>query len=256
MVEKRHKNTRKRANIDNPYLNTYNPIWIDEYKMMREELVNYMDKLQSVRNMMYLAIGTIFTFSISDKLPIFCILLPLLLIVPAYATAVNYWICVRKASAYLVIFHESYKDCPIHWESRHNMLKNMGNRKAVFEKSTLRNIPYQLLAYYGCAAITMIVYVFQLCRCVDELSEEVPTFWNISIDDIPILVYIITGIIITILLFVFFIVFSKGESYDSFLKKFLLIKNREEQSEIGKRCPDGIFDEKDIQYSQKFLDYK
>lgn len=251
--KKRKKNNKKNDTIMfRSHSKKYNLNWLNEYKMMREELVNYMEKLQTVRNMMYITIGAVFTLSISKELPFFCALLPLLFILPAYTTAVDYWVCVRKASAYLVVFHESYEDCPIHWESRHGMLKKIRKRKN-FKKSIFRNIPLQLTSYYTCSATTIIIYILRLYKYVDQKKSLKPSlnFWSISIDGIPILVYIVTGFIITIFLVVFFICFSMGESYDSFLKKFLLIKYREEQCEIGKRWIDKIFNEKDIEYPQE-----
>jgi len=252
---KQEKNNNKNNNtsMHRSHAKKYDSTWINEYKMMREELVNYMEKLQTVRNMMYITIGAVFTFSISKELPFFCALLPLLFILPAYITAVDYWVCVRKASAYLVVFHESYKDCPIHWESRHNMLKKISKKKENFKKSTFANVSLQLTPYFACATITMLVYILRLYKHVADkrsLNASI-NFWDISIDGIPILAYIVAGIVVTFFLFIFFICFSKGESYDSFLKKFLLIKNREEQHEIGKCWPDGIFDEKENEYSQK-----
>lgn len=241
--------------IPNPCPKKYNQIWVDEYKMMRGELVSYMQKLQEVRNMMYITIGAVFAFSISKELPFFCTLLPLLFILPTYTTAVDYWVCVRKASAYLVVFHESFEDCPIHWESRHNMLKKMSNKKENFKKSIFRNVPLQLIPYYACAAFTMIVYILRLYKYVDDnrTLKISPSLYDISIDGIPILAYIITGFFITIFLLIFFICFSMGESYDSFCRKFLLIKNREEQREIGKCWPEGIFYKKHIDYSQEIF---
>lgn len=249
MGRKEYKdNTKNSAPLYNLHSGEYNPIWYEEYKMMREELMNYMEKLQTVRNMMYVTIGAVFTFSISKDLPFFCILMPLFFILPAYMIAVNYWICVRKASAYLVVFHESYKDCPIHWESRHNILKRLSNKKENFNKSILKNVPSQLISYYSCAIITMLVYTLQLYKYVaDKKSLDSSfDFWDVFIDGIPILAYIIIGIIVTIFLVAFFICFSMGESYDSFLKKFILIKYKEEQCEIGKGVSDDkVFKEKD-----------
>lgn len=194
-----------KMHLHNSHSKKYNLVWINEYKIMRQEIVNYMEKLQALRNMMYITIGAVLTFSISIELPFFCVLLPLLFILPAYMTAVNYWICVRKVSAYLVVFHESYEDCPIHWESRHNMLKKLNNTKENFKKNVYKNIPSQLISYYSCTAITMIVYILQFYKIVtDKMLLRIPAdFWNICIDGIPVLTYMLVGVIITIFLLVF-----------------------------------------------------
>lgn len=65
----------------------YNPIWIEEYKMMREEIVNYMDKQQALRDMLYVAMAACIVFAFSDDVPFLAMLLPLLFILPAYACA-------------------------------------------------------------------------------------------------------------------------------------------------------------------------
>ncbi len=213
---------------------------MEEYKMLREEIVTYMEKLQTVRNMMFVTLGAIFAFSISDDVPFFCTLLPLLFVFPSYIAAVNYWNCVRKASAYLVVFHESYKDCPIHWESRHNMYRKISNKKGNFSKSALGDVRPQLLPYFICAAITLIIYWLQLFKYVNiKLSYKISTFLNINIDGFSILVYIIVGFMVMVFSVIIFVVFSKNESYDSFLKKFLMIKYNEQQKDIGKCWPNN-----------------
>jgi hypothetical protein len=124
-----HNNSRKQKNVSEKFdilslkSEGYQEAWINEYNMMRSELVDYMNMLQSVRNMMYIGVSAAFAFAFSDKSIFICSFLPLVFILPSYQCAVNYWNCVRKASAYLVVFHESYNDCPCHWESRHNMYR-------------------------------------------------------------------------------------------------------------------------------------
>ncbi|KAI4445341.1 hypothetical protein C823_007848 [Eubacterium plexicaudatum ASF492] len=169
--------------------------------MMREELVNYMNKLHEVKNMMYIAVGSILLFTISDTLPIICVLLPLLFVLPIYISAVNYWLCIRKISSYLVVFHESYEDCPIHWESRNNMLKKIGIReKENFSKSTFSNIPTQLYPYYTCASMTITVYFLQLYKyAIKEMKlHSSINFLMISIDGIKVYIHIIIGVVIII----------------------------------------------------------
>lgn len=233
--------TEKTVNTDIPKINwhlkKYDPSWLDEYKMMRDELVNYMEKLQSVRNMMYLTLGAIFAFSTTLNLPFFCALLPLLFVVPAYLTAVDYWICVRKASAYLVVFHESYEDCPIHWESRHNMLKKMKKKKENFKKSTVKNVALQLSSYYACAIITIIVYALRLINYIN--ISECDSAFDVKIDGISIIWYFAIGVIAVLIMIAFFIIGSRGESYDSFLRKCV----------IGKCWLNEKFNEKGDRYS-------
>jgi hypothetical protein len=161
-----HNNSRKQKNISGKIdilslkSEGYQEEWINEYNMMRSELVDYMNMLQSVRNMMYIGVSATFAFAFSDKSIFICSFLPLVFILPAYQCAVNYWNCVRKASAYMVVFHESYNDCPCHWESRHNMYRH--DERENYKKSIFFNISSQLASYYICAAITMIYYFARL----------------------------------------------------------------------------------------------
>ncbi|MDO5540430.1 MAG: hypothetical protein Q4F83_10180 [Eubacteriales bacterium] len=223
----------------------YKPDWIKEYNMMREELVNYMDKMQDVRNMMYIAVGTTFVFTLSANVHFLSKLLPLLFILPSYMCATNYWLGVRKASAYLVVFHESYDDCPIHWESRNSMLKKVKKRiRDSRSKSTFFSVGSQLGSYYACASVIMIFYVLQICQYVANKKklDNSLVFWKIRISGVPILVYIIAGSAITLFLLWFFVHYSKGESYKDLIIKFLLIKKKEEQQKIGKCWPNGKSD--------------
>ena len=51
--------------------------------MMREEIVNYMDKQQALRDMLYVAMAACIVFAFSDDVPFLAMLLPLLFILPA-----------------------------------------------------------------------------------------------------------------------------------------------------------------------------
>jgi hypothetical protein len=161
-----HNNSRKQKNISGKIdilslkSEGYQEAWINEYNMLRSELVDYMNMIQSVRNMMYIGVSATFAFAFSDKSIFICSFLPLVFILPSYQCAVNYWNCVRKASAYMVVFHESYNDCPCHWESRHNMYRH--DKRENYKKSIFFNISSQLVSYYICATITMIYYFARL----------------------------------------------------------------------------------------------
>lgn len=215
----------------------YDPIWLDEYKMMRDELVNYMEKLQTVRNMMYIVIGSILTCAFTAQIHFLCTLLPLFFILPLFAIVSDYWVCVRKASAYLVVFHESYEDCPIHWESRHNMLKK--STKENFKKSVKSNIGPQLGQYYSCVLMIMFIYAFQLWKRVLDANGSIE-FYKVEIDGLTADIYIYIGVIALFVSLFLLNWLSRGPSYDDFLKRFIMIKNSEEQTMIGKSWSNGI----------------
>lgn len=101
----------------------------EEYKMIREEIMAYMDKLQTVRNMMFVAVAAMMALAYTkENAHPLTALLPIPFILSSYSCATNYWISVRKAAAYLVIYHESSPSCPFRWESRHNMFKKQESR--------------------------------------------------------------------------------------------------------------------------------
>ena len=131
-MEEQERNRRNLSDVREliPPREGYDPSRMEEYKMLREEIVNYMDKQQSLRDMIYVAMAACIAFVFSEDIPFICMLLPLLFLLPAYACACNYWICVRKASAYLVVFHECYVDCPFHWETRHGLSEEYNPKAA------------------------------------------------------------------------------------------------------------------------------
>ncbi len=200
--------------------------------MMREEIVNYMDKQQALRDMLYVAMAACIVFAFSDDVPFLAMLLPLLFILPAYACASNYWICVRKASAYLVVFHECYVDCPFHWELRHGLCKEYNPRveEETIRKSTFFNIYIQLSLYYMFAFITMVLYAIRLyAQIMERIAINSSMSWaEVMIDGFPAWFYIISGIGMTAVVVFAFIKLSMGPSYQEFLERFFQAREREE----------------------------
>lgn len=210
----------------------YNMCWIDEYKMMREEIVNHMDKQQTLRDMLYVAMAACIVFAFSDDVPFLAMLLPLLFILPAYACASNYWICVRKASAYLVVFHECYVDCPFHWEIRHGLCEKYNPKveKETFQRSTFFNIYIQLSLYYMFAFVTMILYIIRLyTQIVESIAVDPSVFWlEVRIDGFPVWFYIMAGISMIGVMIFAFVKLSMGPSYQEFLERFHQAREQEE----------------------------
>ena len=79
--------------------------------------------------------------------------------------------------------------------------------------------------------------------------SECDSAFDVKIDGISIIWYFAIGVIAVLIMIAFFIIGSRGESYDSFLRKFLLIKNGEGQSVIGKCWLNEKFNEKGDRYS-------
>lgn len=122
-----------------------------EYLMIRDEILQYLDKYQTVRNMMYVVSATLLGFGIKEvngNIDRYIFLLPLIVIIPSYIIAIDYWECVRKAAAYLIVFHEE-EGSVFHWESRSFKL---GNEIKFFK------INRQLIPYYICGITSIILY--------------------------------------------------------------------------------------------------
>lgn len=230
--------------------------WEKEYRMMRDEIVTYMEKLQSLRDITYGVVGAALVAALAADIHFVFILIPVCFILPSYMCAVNYWTCVRKASAYLVVFHESYEDCPYHWESRHNMFKKIGkNSGENYKKSVMAGIGAQLSPYFLSLGAVIGCYLFKLYLSAMEVvaltketlaSSNGTTFpmnsavknidllTEVRIDGASVSFYLILLLFVVIVSAVFLWFFSRTTSYEEFLTVFLMIKAKEEQTAIGK----------------------
>lgn len=160
----------------------------EEYKMLRDEILAYMDKLQVVRNMMIVSVCAVLAFSAKVDLPADIGLTPaaridlallqalsfdyivLALVLTFFRNAVDYWICVRKACAYQMVFLESDPACAFRWETRHQVYKDTKATAAArtAHKSAFFDIASQLSCYCVCAAIGslgMLYHLFQAAAC-------------------------------------------------------------------------------------------
>ena len=76
-----------------------------EYLMIRQEILQYIEEYQSVRHMMYFVTATAIGFKEVLQMPAYIFLLPLVIIIPSYIIAIDYWKCVVRAATYLMVFH-------------------------------------------------------------------------------------------------------------------------------------------------------
>lgn len=123
-----------------------------EYLMMREEILQFLNGYQLVRNMMYLVTATTLGFGIKDGMfsQAFIFLLPLIVILPSYIVSISYWESIIKASTYLMVFHELDRECPFRWESRHYLFKKN------YKKTP--KINFHMIPYLVCTVICTILY--------------------------------------------------------------------------------------------------
>lgn len=126
----------------------------EEYLFLRQEILQYLNNYQSVRDMMYgstlscLGLGLFFEDAIAIGAQ-YLFLLPLVVIVPSFLVAVNYWKCVMVDACYLRVFYEEPpdgKDVPkgarvnFRWETRHAEL--FRQKPELDDKVNVQHIPY------------------------------------------------------------------------------------------------------------------
>ena len=168
-----------------------------EYLMMREEILQYLNEYQLVRNMMYLITATTLGFGIKDgnfNLA-YLFLLPLIVILPSYIVSINYWEGVVKASTYLMVFLELNRECRFRWESRHYLLNK--------EYKNTPKINVHIIPYLVCTVMCIILY-----------------FANINYKNI---LDIMIGIVVLIIsIFVFF--YYKCVDNEWYLERWMKVK--------------------------------
>lgn len=154
-----------------------------EYNMLRNEMLQYLSEAQTVRNMMYVLTVTILGFSLSreqSKILIYVYLLPLIVIIPSFIIAIDYWKCIVKAATYLQVFYESIDDCPFKWESRIQAIDK--------EFDFMTQKYYQHLPYILSAIVCILLYFCNI------------SWWEIGkCDNKHILFQVILGSIILII---------------------------------------------------------
>jgi len=89
---------------------------MEEYKMLREELLNFQNRKQTTIHILYTGVAAILTLGISiEDSQSLIFLLPFCVIIPTYTMAIDFTRCIKKIGAYLEVFHENDE---LKWESR------------------------------------------------------------------------------------------------------------------------------------------
>ena len=86
----------------------------DEYLMLKNEINKIYDIVEKTRNLLYVTVAAIFTYSFSKKDPIL-FLIPFSIIIPCYIVTIDYQRGMWKIGAYLAVFHEGVD---FNWERR------------------------------------------------------------------------------------------------------------------------------------------
>ena len=96
---------------------------VEEYKMLREEIQNCVERDNSLATFMVTAVSTILTFAISANLQVpFLFLISFCIIIPFTGRISHYKTNVARISAYLIVFLEPEMD--VKYETRNSMVKS------------------------------------------------------------------------------------------------------------------------------------
>lgn len=86
----------------------------EEYLMLREEINKIYDMIEKTRNLLYVTMAAIFTFSATQKNP-YLFLLPYAIIIPCYIITIDNQIGMWRIGTYLAVFLEGED---FNWERR------------------------------------------------------------------------------------------------------------------------------------------
>lgn len=100
---------------------------IEEYKMLRDEIQNCVERDNSLATFMVTAVSTILTFAISANLQVpFLFLISFCIIIPFTGRISHYKTNVARISAYIIVFLEPEMD--VKYETRNSMVKSTKSR--------------------------------------------------------------------------------------------------------------------------------
>ncbi len=126
----------------------------EEYSILRDEILQYMEEYQTLRNMMYVGTVGLLGVNMVKEFSMYLYLLPLVIILPSYILFYDYWKSVSYASIYMQVFLEGATEegGSLHmWETRHARLSREleGTRWYDLRKSGMfcHHIPYFLCAF-------------------------------------------------------------------------------------------------------------
>lgn len=122
-----------------------------EYQLIRAEILQYLNNYQAVRNRMYVVTLSCLGLSLGNNIgnP-YLYLLPLIVILPSFLAAANFWKCVVIDSAYLRVFHED-RGSGFHWETRHDRL--FQQEPWLEDKINIQHLPYLV-----CSLVSLLMF--------------------------------------------------------------------------------------------------
>lgn len=181
---------------------------LKEYEMLRQEILQYLEEYQNLRNMMYIITVTLLGFCLTgEKTIVYAFLLPLAVIIPSYIISYDYWKCVTKAATYLRVFHERDVNYPCHWETRHSNFNKIYNFSS---KSDYQELPYAI-----CSCVCIFLYF-------------------LNVDYSKCYIFEINTGIATIIMVIFVFAKYRGVNTEKYIDAWEQVKKEEKISQIGK----------------------
>lgn len=102
---------------------------LEEYKMLKDEIQNCVERDNTLSTFMVTAVATILTFAISANLQLpFLFLISFCIIIPFSARIAHYKENVARLSAYIIVYLES--ELSIKYETRNIQVKNPNSKKS------------------------------------------------------------------------------------------------------------------------------
>lgn len=133
---------------------------LEEYKMLRDEMQNCIERDNTLVTFMVTAVATILTFAVTANLQVpFLFLISFCIIIPFTARLEHYKKNVARISAYVIVFLE--KDMSIKYETRNSLVKQANAKTSKLLISMRNYIGFWL------GLISYIVYVVEYINKVD-----------------------------------------------------------------------------------------
>lgn len=146
---------------------------LEEYKMLRDEMQNCIERDNSLATFMVTAVATILTFAVSANLQVpFLFLISFCIIIPFSARLAHYKGNVARISAYTIVFLE--KEMSIKYETRNILAKPKKTRKSKLLISMRNYVGFWL---------GFISYIIYLVEYINKIGTN--GFWNILFCILP-----------------------------------------------------------------------
>lgn len=153
---------------------------LEEYKMLRDEMQNCIERDNTLTTFMVTAVATILTFAISANLQVpFLFLISFCIIIPFTARIAHYKGNVARISAYIIVFLET--EMNIKYETRNILAKPEKTKKSKLLISMRNYIGFWLV---------LISYAVYVAEYINNIGIQ--EFWNIVFCIIPVVLLILT----------------------------------------------------------------